>query len=843
VSDADEALGSQALQLFVAWLTGDRLTARADEAERRWRAARQWHDLTAAEADPELAVRDRFLALSNVELPASHPERDDAFALSLFERHLERSLAIQHVGEAIRTVGNLLSSDLVSPDRGEELLALGADLLESADEAGGEEFLLAAEHFSRGRFITARDAGRSDEAARWAQRTRLYSGIDEESEDLDVSQLASLASQYHMEGDDERAADCYRQIVEKIGLDENPPVQQFALEEATLRFLAGDSERAAQAAEELLPFVEATYLTAVLDADVADSASRLKEVVDLLAHAQAELARWDDVVRTLDRSTGLRLRYRAALREHGDAAGIVKLERELDAATRGAATGDEDGVSVRARLLEEYRRVRAALPAGRIDSPSSGEMVAALEPDEAVAMVATTSECTLVAVVAAGSSAATGSVDYDWGWDDVLARLARDGDNGWLAALLDPDPPDPEEALRWMLSQLDAGPVRQIRELLPDGIRRLTLIPHAALTLIPWWAAGGFERMQVVIGPSASEFMRVRTARVAPAARSALMVANPTLDLAASALGCDVAEDTLRTAGFDVAVVSGEDANEQHFVPALQGRSILHFAGHGRMEARRSALELNPGRLGDAPFERWAASVTEWRDVVYDDEEDEEPAEPDEDEPTQRWADVEGVGRLTERHGPGDQLERVLERREGTLAASYAGERVVRVSELWSATDILVGDTMDSCRLAVLCACQSAAGGGRGDETPSLPAAFALAGVDTVIGSLWRVEEPLAVLWVDCFYELLAEAVGDDAVGVDVAALVKQVGDDLRAMDRDAARTRLFALIEKSDDPLVRLELEAYAEWIGERPFADAWRWASFYVAGHPMITFAAREP
>lgn len=796
---------------------------------------------------------DRFLALSNLGLPVTHEQRDVADATLLLENHLARSLETGDVNEAIQTIADLLAHDLASTERGEELLAEGDELLEAADEQNGLGYLLAAENFCRGQFITARDAGRAEDAEGWLQRARQYSGVDEESgadaESLDLAQLAALASQYHMAGDAQNAADTYRRIVDATGLGDYPPVQHFALNEGVLRLQLGDFDRAAEATSALLPLVEARYLTAVVDDDVADAEQRLTDTVEVLAQAEAARGRWDEVVRTLDRSTGLRLRYRAALREQGDAESIIALERELDAATRGAETDEEDGVSARARLLEEYRRVRAALPANRMESPAIGEVAAVLEPDEALAMIATTAACTLVAVVTsshAGGSA-SGVIDFDWSWDEWLARLARDGDNGWVSALLDPDPAEPEEALAWILAELDEGPISQIRELLPDDVKRLTLIPHDVLNLIPWWAASGLEDLQVAIGPSMTEVVRVRRADADAGGRTALIVANPTHDLAATGLGCAAAAEQLRDAHFDVALMSGDEATEPHFLEAVEGRSVLHFAGHGRLERRRSALELNAGPLPEPdPFPAWVEAVADWREVVRaddDDEEDEPGADDDASSPSERWADLEGVGRVYERRTPGGPLERFLERRDGTLAATYAGESLIRISELWSGTDIVVGDAIRGCRLAVLCACQSGAGAGRGDEVPGFPAAFALAGVDTVIGSLWRVEEPFAALWVELFYETLAGSLDTGAETVDVAALVRGVGGRLRAMDRETARERLIDLVERADDPLVRLELEAYAESIGEPPFADAWRWGAFYLAGCPTVRFNPAEP
>lgn len=840
LSDADEELGDRALKLLVAWLSGDQLTGRADEAERRWYVAQQWR----AQSGERLAVLNRFAALANLALPPDHDQRDVGFASGLLDEHLEWSRETGEADEAIRTIADLLTSDLVSGTRGEELLAEGEPLIEDADEEGGLQFMLAAEHFCRGQFIEARDAGHPEEAEAWALRAQEYSGASEDDSASDLSELASLASQYHMAEDYPRAADCYRQIVDQAGLDDGAEVQYFALIEGSLRLRLGEYPRAREVLTELLPYVEARYLTAVLDHEIADAEHDLIETVESLAVAEAAEDAWDEVLRTLDRSSGLRLRYRSALRDQADGQRVLKLERELDAATRGAVAAEDAGVSIRARLLEEYRRVRAQLPAGQMDSPALADVAAVLAADEALAVVTAAASSTLVVVVSRqdGDWSATGVAAPEWDWDQWMLLLAGQDQGGWLEALMDPHFSEPAGALAWTLEQVESGPVSWLRELLPPGTTRLTLVPHGVLNLIPWWAAPGLQDLDVVVGPSTSEVVRARR-RQERGERRALMVGNPTLDLPTSGVACSSVAKRLADAGFEVAELAADEATEPGFLGALQGQTLLHFAGHGRVERRRTALELHPGAGWDGdPFAAWADSVTEWRATYVEDEDDDEEAGDDDSAaPTERWADVDRVGRLYERHGADGSLARFLEHPSGTLAATYAGDRLVRVSELWSASDILIGDEISSCRLAVLCACQSGAGAGRGDETPSLAAAFAIAGVDTVVGSLWQVEEPLAAIWVALLYEQLADAVARDAT-VDISRLVRDASARLRALDRGEAERRLFDLADETENPLVRLELEAYADGLEDPPFADAWRWAAFYAAGRPTVVFAGGD-
>jgi hypothetical protein len=261
---------------------------------------------------------------------------------------------------------------------------------------------------------------------------------------------------------------------------------------------------------------------------------------------------------------------------------------------------------------------------------------------------------------------------------------------------------------------------------------------------------------------------------------------------------------------------------------------VLHFAGHGRAERMRSGLELqpDPALAGDGdPFAAWIAQAEDWRDPPADEEDDEE-APPW----AERFADVPDVGRLTERRWTsGDRLERRLEHAGGTLVADYAGDQLIRCSELLSASDLMLAEGLDGCRLAVLVACASGAGVGRKDEARAgVPVALQLAGIDSVIGTHWEVEEGFAALWAESFYGRLREA----GAHVDLAALVQRTGDELRAISAAAARERLLALADGAGDPFAAMELEAYAHRLPDPPFAAPAQWAAFYVIGRPTIDF-----
>jgi CHAT domain-containing protein len=161
----------------------------------------------------------------------------------------------------------------------------------------------------------------------------------------------------------------------------------------------------------------------------------------------------------------------------------------------------------------------------------------------------------------------------------------------------------------------------------------------------------------------------------------------------------------------------------------------------------------------------------------------------------------------------------------------------LRLAELWSASDILLADRLDGCRLAVLVACASGAGIGRFDEAQAgLPVGLQLAGIDSVIATRWEVDEGFAALWAERFYAGLAQA-GETA---DLAALVRATCEELRDMDTGAARERLLAMADAAGDPFAAMALEAYAHRLPDPPFAAPSQWAAFFLTGRPTLELAA---
>jgi hypothetical protein len=532
------------------------------------------------------------------------------------------------------------------------------------------------------------------------------------------------------------------------------------------------------------------------------------------------------VPRALDRQAGLRGRYRAALRDDPAGRHLLTLERALDAVTRGAT---EEAAGARAELLEEYRQVRPKLAADRLASPTVAELGASLEAGEALAMIGMHFTGTVGVVVAAGDrEEPTGRLLLE----DVGVRQwleAYGGGGDWLAVLIEPDAAL-EPGLSEAVEEVDEMVGQWLRSTLDEvGARRLTLVPESIMHLLPWTALPSLSGIDVAIAVSASEVMRERRARTRPAERSALVVANPTLDLRVAGAACRPIAGRLKDVRFELDILAEAGATEPALLAAVRGPALLHFAGHGRSEAQLSGLELQPDEAFDGdPFEAWAAAAVDWREPPRVEDDDEEPP----------WhveiADVPGVGRLSERRWTAaDRMDRRLERRDSTLVASYAGDRLVRLAELWSATDLLLTEGLDECRLAVLVACSSGGGVGKSDEAQAgVPVALQLAGIDTVIGTHWEVDEGLAAVWGEVFYGRLAAA----GPRVDLAALVRETGEELRDMSADDARERLLAVADEADDPFAAMELEAYAHRLPDPPFADPGQWAAFYLIGSPTL-------
>jgi tetratricopeptide (TPR) repeat protein len=110
-------------------------------------------------------------------------------------------------------------------------------------------------------------------------------------------------------------------------------------------------------------------------------------------------------------------------------------------------------------------------------------------------------------------------------------------------------------------------------------------------------------------------------------------------------------------------------------------------------------------------------------------------------------------------------------------------------ARLLTVADIMARLSLRSCRLAVLSACESGIprqhGGG---EMTGLPASLLIAGAQSVIASLWAVNDGAAALLMDAFYRTWARGSGDKPSPARALAIARKA---LRVMPREEAEARL----------------------------------------------------
>ncbi len=815
-------LRDEAAELFTSWATGTRLTDRADEDERRAAMMAEF-----AEENPAIGAiaADAILALDE-----GNPKRDLARVRTLMERYVEAGDG--EPDTELRAINVLFEVEPTDAEL-EELLARGAQLEPSVEDEGvSRSFHAIAAGACLLRATRARDDDEDVEAQHaWARR-----GIDVLGPPSPAT-LSLLAALYSLLDDDRTAAETLARAAADPTLRDEVR-QDAAMFEARFRSGLGEHARVVEILEPLLAIFEERYLTAVT-AEAIDSAGRgLGDAVINLAFALARLGRWSEALGVLDRGRSLRARYRAALRRSEAGADLLALERDLYRVERGAGGGeapeqwrDEDrlaeAVQPRTRLLEAYRRLRPRLPAETVRGPSVADLAGVLGADEAaVVLGVTSSELLMAAVVTSDAEAPAFARVLDFPAERWMGVLVADEGGGWLTGI-------ESGAERAELSAALAAVVALAGEALGDlpaqlagrGVRRLVVIAHRWLHLVPWWAVPALDGFEVVqTAPSAADLVAARRAPTPPLGDRALVVANPTGDLRAAPAEAAAVDRRLTALGIACSRLDGAGATEEAVLGAMRkGPGILHFCGHGSSDLvrpDRSALLLHPHvdvRAGD-PFEPWAAAVTSW-----------------EDHEDGRAGEVPGVGRLVEEDADGARIRRLEHGDTGTLWGQYDGDRLVRLAELWTAGDMLVGDALDGCSLAVLSACESGSGSlgvEKIDEAAGLPAAMALAGAATVVGTLWPVGDALGALFVDMLYARLAEPREGDT---DLAALVHATRTELRTLAREAAVAAIDGLRAETTDPIARFTLEAFREDVAARPgapFADPYDWAPFFTTG-----------
>jgi len=846
-------------EIELAWLRGDSLSDRADEDD-----LRAQHALWVMENIPGLA---RIAANAVLKLPAEHPLRDSARVRDAVLEQLRYSLTkplvvsgaarevISRRALAVSSMAALIEHKLVPDDHQASLFDAGLEIvrygrLPESDAVFGRAVL----PYAWGRVSEARDRGIAAEQREWEAIAFELAAhqIASEPDPRKRQLLELMVGRMRGEGSSEsilRNLAPPNAFQSQVAPDK---IELFArLELAELQLGREQFGETIATLTPVLPLFAERYLSAVATAHIQSAGEEHARACRMLAFANARLDRWDDAIRLIDDAKSLRFRYQTALRATPDATRVIELEAALHDRERGvrvaggsnADPNEAPAVAIEAsadsRLLEAFRSIRARLAPEYMQSPSIRTIAESLRDDEALAVLGYSPGGVLLALVCSGDADRPTACEL---LSAASARRIVEGlighrHDGWFVALNAPElVEDPHAALSAFLDAVDAEIGSRLRVLLDrQGVRRATIVPHDLLHLAPFWALPSLVGISVRTAPCAAMAIRRDSARHPIA--SALVVGNPTRDLRFASVEAGAVEQHLTRTGFHTALLPASAATEARLTQHLAGANILHFAGHGISDAfrpLRSALEVAPdaaslGSDGGDPLPALLSGGT-WS-ALTDNE---------------RHIDLPDGSRLWERLHPA--TKRIDLRREtgrsGTLLGRYewadADDAVgpcIRLAELWTVSDILRTNALRDCHLVVLSACSAGLGAllPSRDEFAGLPAALQLAGVRTVITSLWLVDEVLAALFFDLFYEALVSRSGV----VDVAAVLHEVRRRVADMSRDEAATRVERLADQGSTALERALLSARALKLrrgGARPFEHPFDWAAFHVLGETVI-------
>jgi CHAT domain-containing protein/tetratricopeptide (TPR) repeat protein len=843
---------------FNDWLRGERFTERLDEAERRAIVAKAVLD------ERGLASLARLAINGVLALPESHPQRDVAWARSRLLAHLGRCEILGDDQGAMQTIQDIMRHGLLPPRQTEQLIKRGERVLPRIDDpAVRRNFWANVAGFHSVQAFAERE--RLDAKSAWFKvegepdnppsRSRLKrsralaeAAMNSMEELLEVipeadrarvraKNRASLAMLY---GLDEPA-----KSVEflKEALDSETLEDEFALDlarmEAKQRLLLDQWERACELIEPRIDAFEHRYLAAVDEAEIKRCGEEYSEALTTLAWACVAGDRWNLAVQALGRGRGVRLRHRAALRRSPAGRIVLERERRLHAIERGvqpsagqpAVPRDQDwvGISVsdHTAALEAYRVARREATAELVH-PDTAAIGAALQVGEAVALLGVSYRGLLMAVVCAGDSVPSGRFCLsDWTEQRIVKVLVGRGLDGWVMALggrIDPDP-ELQGPLERALRAFDRIVGQSLGAFAHSNrIEHLTIVPDPWLDFIPWWALKSLSGLDVSVASSLEQFTGEQK-RERVAVRRALVVSDPTGDLAAAMAEGEATATRLAAAGVKVERLNRTEATRDAVVDALQQCEWLHFAGHGRSalsEPLRSALALHPDWArapvsdAEALTGLFARKDIEWQQP-YDEV---------------REATVESIGQLRElRTGPQFEVERWLDYAEGRTLWSL-GEAGEFTADLWSAGAMAVGAPLDRTRVCFLSACSSGGASTPSNEGASgLVAALQLSGASTVISTRWEIVDAVGLLVADLFYERLIASNGEWSV----TRVLRGAVTRLRQLTQKQTARRLGPLIASCSDEDARAQLEESArliETLGRRPFSHPYFWGAYHVSG-----------
>jgi CHAT domain-containing protein len=817
--------------LHISWMKGKNLTSRADEPDRRALAA--LHRLDAwADLRDDLT---HYAATAVLALPDSHPLRDVDKVRTALRAQL---LRYQASGEDTPWVFAALALGLAYKEQfgtDEELIAWEPWAEQIAAHLDPPDALRLWGSIESFYLDLAERKGPQwrEHAARARSRidSSQLSGHDRALSDVMLT-LSAIA-----DNDQLQAAEQLKQALDADSFE--PHVQRgIAVSEARVRLAHNDDARVIELLQSRIGEYEEEYVTSIRAEDRLARGDEHQEACTLLAFALARAGQWGPSVEALERGKCARQRYTRAIRRTPAAAQLLELEADLYAMSRRLpldratpiATRVEDwlahGVPPEAQLQEQYRRVIPALDPAAWKAPRLADIQSGLREGEAALSLGLSWPGLLGAVIARDRPACLQTMYRPDVTEARLVALLSDsaeenGQDGFLIALeRGSDEAAQRTALDRLLAFLDEIIGRPVAEVLREhGLTRLVVIPHRFLRLTPLWALPSWVDFDVRMAPDASSLSRDDTAR-ATWRRTALVVSNPTLDLALAPTEGAITTSRLTEAGFAVRVLNGGDATEDGIAARLGEVSVLHFAGHGHAaltDGSLSALLVSP---------EWSKAQMAGPETLV-----------------ALANDAPDAPHLTLDQDEGSPRRKIYYdyAKRGTFFADVAHDEVSVAGELWRAGDILVQGSLEGCGLAFLCACSSGLGAIDAlDEASGLPAALDLAGVRSVVSTGWPVADALALLFADEFY---ARLLPNEASAVDVVAAVRGAAGQLRTMERGAAADRVDALSARASGAAARFRLRAFGKRLRagpEHPFAHPFEWGAFYATGAAVAALEA---
>lgn len=601
---------------------------------------------------------------------------------------------------------------------------------------------------------------------------------------------------------------------------------EASIELARLLIESGDTAGVIETLKLRLPDLLDVYIAAVTPSDIKDSAQQLAATGELLFESYARLADWPAAFKLLDSLKALRTRHRRALRRDQVGRELLKLERQLFVAARGATPPLENPRAdmfaakvpaedtLRQRIQEVRRRIRVSARHGTTHS----EIAGALRSNEAVLTIGV-GELRTVAFLVAGSTGDDVRMHHwdlkEWPLDRWETSL-----EDWLISLIIGAPNG--RSLDAVLREVDAAVGTQIRDLAKKWrIKRLYWVSHRDLAAVPFWALPSLRGVDIVMIESVASLADMLAETPRPLGNKALLVSNPTGDLSIAGLQAAEIRDLLARRAFETTTLQA--ATRTEVAGAITQANLLHFVGHGRRDAVRSensALMLAPRH--DAMW-LWMGPLLNLLDGWTS-----EPG-------GARSRVIETIGRITEWQRNG-RTERLVETDIETFFGSWEGTSLRFASELLTAEELAVTPGLDRCALVILMACETGPFFRVSfvDEPSGLVEALQLAGARTVIATAWPVRELTTLLFAELLYAEFRFSDGE----VNVGRALRLAAGRLRRMSREAAAKKLERVAGRFKGGNA-FRLQALAHRVAQgpiRPFSDPLHWGSFYVAGTPVI-------